>query len=506
MGFLFGVHSLWAAAPAKSGIVVALDAEILPLDPFAHNHPVNAVIDWLVHDQLFFRDVKTLRPVPNIAESLKLLDDFTWEIRIRPGLRFHDGEPVDAAAVKFTIEHLLQAEHALPFRTALTWVKEVELVDNLTLRLHAHRPIPSLPDVLTRLHILPPRYLTEVGEARFAEAPVGAGPYRVSAWKRGKHLTIKANDGYAGGPKGRPSIRTITFQTITDPVERFYRLLSGEAHIARNLTIEQATLLDDAGIARASAKPTPRVVFLLMDGDGRAGKTPLTDRRVRRAVAYAIPSEEMINSTLHKFAVRAPGGLTPLHFGYDASIQPRPFDLQKARTLLQEAGLPEGFELPLNFSPAAVPGAERLSASIMEKLGKIGIKVKIRRLADAQEFYTQFHQGKLEGLSLLTWGNGASFDADAMLYPLFRSGQSYVYNTNPDVDKLLDEGRGTIDPEKRKAIYGALQKLILEQAYWVPIYGQFAIDGVNRKLDYEVSSDDLMYLFSAAWKENSRED
>jgi peptide/nickel transport system substrate-binding protein len=276
-------------------------------------------------------------------------------------------------------------------------------------------------------------------------------------------------------------------------------------HIVRGITIEQATLLDNGGIARVSAKPTPRVVFLLMDGDGRAGKTPLTDRRVRRAVGYAIPGDEMIATTLHKFAVRAPGGLTPLHFGYDATIQSRPFDLQKARTLLQDAGYSEGFELPLNFSPAMVSGAEGLSASIMENLGKMGIKVKPRRFADAYEFYTQFRQGKLEGLSLLAWGNGASFDADAVLYPLFRSGQPFAYNTNADADKLLDDGRATIDPEKRKAIYSALQKVILDQAYWVPLYGQYILEGVNRKLDYEASSDELMYLFSATWKDNGRD-
>jgi peptide/nickel transport system substrate-binding protein len=504
--FLGGLHGVWAATAAKSGIVVALDAEILPLDPFAHNHAANAVIDWLIHDQLFFRDAKTLRPAPNIAESLKPLDDVTWEIKLRPGIRFHNGEPVDAAAVKFTLERLLQMDQKSPYRAAFTWVKEVELINDLALRLHAHRPVPSLPDVLTRLHILPPRYLTEVGEARFAEAPVGAGPYRVGAWKRAGTLIVHANDEYWGGPKGRPAIRTITFQTILDPVDRFNKLLSEDVHIARGLTIDQATLLNHADAARASAKPTPRVVFLLMDGDGRAGKTPLTERRVRRAISYAIPSEDMINTTLHKFAVRAPGGLTPLHFGYDANIHPRPYDLQKARALLQEAGYPEGFELPLNFSPAVLPGAERLSASILDSLEKIGIKVKIRRFADAHEFYTQFRQGKLEGLSLLVWGNGAAFDADAIFYPLFRSGQSHTYNANPDVDKLLDEGRTTIDPEKRKAIYSALQKLILEHAYWVPLYGQYILEGVNRQLDYEASSDELMSLFSAAWKGNDRED
>jgi peptide/nickel transport system substrate-binding protein len=503
---LLALPRLWAVPMPNDGIVVALDGEIQSLDPYAHPHKLSAIIDGLIHDQLFFRDPKTLRPVPNLAESLKAVDDFTWEIKLRPHIHFHNGEPVDSAAVKFTIDYFLQANTKSPQRPVFAWVKEVEIIDELSVRLHAHRPVPSLPDVLTRLHILPPRYCTEVGEEKFAEAPVGAGPYRFVSRKRGGPLMVRANDGYWGGPKGRPSIRTVTFQTILDPAERFNKLLAGEVHIARGLTIEQAALLDHSGIVRISAKPTPRLVFLQMDGDGRASKTPLTDRRVRRAISFALPVDDMIATVPQKFAVRAPGGLTPSYFGYDPGIAPRPFDLSKARGLLSEAGYTDAVEIPLNFSPAAVPGAERLSANILESLEKVGIKVKIRRFADAAEFYTQLREGKLEGLTLLAWGNGASFDSDAVFYPLFHSGQPHAYNTSPELDKLLDDGRATIDPEKRKAIYSTLQKSIMDQAYWLPLYGPYVIEGVNRQLDYEASSDELMHLFSATWNGNRQPD
>jgi peptide/nickel transport system substrate-binding protein len=503
---LLMVQRVWAIPMPNDGIVVALDGEIHTLNPYGHNHKLNAIIDGLVHDQLFFRDPKTLRPVPNLAESLKAIDDLTWEVKLRPHIRFHNGEPLDAAAVKFTVDYLLQSNAKSPYRSVFSWVKEVEVVDDLSLRLHAQRPVSSLPDVLTRLHVLPPLYFTEVGEEKFGDAPVGAGPYRFVSHTRGGPLVMKANDEYWGGPKGRPSIRTLTFHMILDPAERFRKLLAGEVHITRGLTIEQAALLDHSGVARVSAKPTPRLVFLQSDGDGRASKTPLMDRRVRRALSFALPIDDIMATVLQKFAMRAPGGLTTLYFGYDPNLAPRPFDLQKARGLLNEAGYTEAFEIPLNFSPGTVPGAERLSAHIMESLEKVGIKVKIRRFADTSEFYTQLRQGKLEGLTLLAWGNGASFDADAVYYPLFHTGQPHAYNTSPELDKLLDDGRVTIDPEKRKAIYSALQKSIMDQAYWVPLYGQYVIEGVNRQLDYEASSDELMHLFSATWNGNRQSD
>jgi len=501
-----GVQGLWAITPPHNGVTVALDGDIQGLDPYVHHHKLNAIIDWLVHDQLFFRDPKTLRPVPNLAESVKAIDDLTWDVKLRPHVRFHNGEPVDATALKFSLDRLLQSNGKSPYRAIFAWVKEVEFIDDLSVRLHAHRPVPSLLDVLTRLHVLPPRYFAEVGDERFDEAPIGAGPYRFVSRTRGGPLIVRANDEYGGGPKGRPSIRTVTFLPVLDAAERFKKLLAGEVHIARGLTIDQAALLDHSGIARVSAKPTPRLVFLQMDGDGRAGKTPLTDRRVRRAIGHALPVNDMTATVLQKFAVPTLGGLTPLYFGYDPSLPPRPFDLQKARGLLHEAGYTEAVEIPFNFSPVAVPGAERLGAFIMENLEKVGITLKGRRFEEASEFYAQLHEGKLEGLTLLAWGNGASFDADAVYYPLFHSGQPRAYNSNPELDKLLDDGRATIDPEKRKAIYSALQKSILDQAYWVPLYGQYVIEGVNRQLNYEASSDELMHLFSATWNGNRQPD
>ena len=214
----------------------------------------------------------------------------------------------------------------------------------------------------------------------------------------------------------------------------------------------------------------------------------------------------MLDPALWKFAVRAPAGLTPLHFGYDPGVHPRPFDLAKAKGLLSEAGYSEGFEVPLNVAPALMPGAERLSAIIADSLEKLGIKVRTRRFPDVHAFAANLREGKLEGLTLLAWGDGASFDADTMYYPFFHTGQLQAYNTSPELDRLLDEGRTTIDPERRKAIYGALQRAIVEQAYWVSLYGQYVIEGVSRKLTYEASSDELMHLFSARWKENHRAD
>jgi peptide/nickel transport system substrate-binding protein len=500
------VPRMWAMPMPHDGILVALDGEIQALNPYGHNYKLNAIIDGLIHEQLFFRDPRTLRPVPNLAESLKAIDDYTWEIKLRPHVRFHNGEPLDAAAVKFTIDYVLQASTKSLHRNAFAWVKEVEVLDDLSLRLYTNRPVASLPEVLTRLHVLPPQYFTEIGEEKFGDAPVGAGPYRFVSRTRGGMLIVRANDEYGGGPKGRPSIRTLTFQVILDPAERFKKLLAGEVHIARGLTIEQAGLLDHSNVARVSAKLTPRLVFLQIDGDGRAGKTALMERRVRRAIGHALPVEDMIGTVLEKFATRAPSGLISLYFGYDANLAPRPYDLQKARSLLSEAGYTEAIEIPLNFAPAAVPEGERLGMQIMENLEKIGIKVKLRPFTDVSEFHTQLRQGKMEGMTLMAWGNGASFDADAVYYPLFHTGQPHAYNTSPELDKLLDDGRTTIDPEKRKAIYSALQKMIMDQAYWIPLYGQYVIEGVNRQLNYEASSDELMYLFAATWNGNRQSD
>jgi peptide/nickel transport system substrate-binding protein len=142
-----------------------------------------------------------------------------------------------------------------------------------------------------------------------------------------------------------------------------------------------------------------------------------------------------------------------------------------------------------------------VSQAIMGYLGNVGIKVKLRHFADVGQYLANFRGGKLDGMTLASWGYNSVFDSDAIFYTHFHTKEPYAYNTAKEMDTWLDEARSTVDPKKRRELYSRLQKFIVDQAYWVPTYAQYTIEAVSTKLNYEASSDEIMRVFAATWKE-----
>lgn len=278
-------------------------------------------------------------------------------------------------------------------------------------------------------------------------------------------------------------------------------LLSGGVDIIRAVPPDQIPAIERSGTARVSSTKILRVVFLQMDGDARASKTPLTDVRVRRAINHAVNVDEIMGKVLGGKAVRTPTGNSPMAFGADLSIKPPAFDPERAKKLLAEAGMPGGFEITLNTYGGSIVNVEQVAQAVMGYLSNVGIKTKLRHFADVGQYLAAFRGSKLEGITLASWGYGSVFDSDAIYYTHFHTKEPYAYNTFKEMDQWLEEGRSTVDAKKRQALYSQLQKNIVDQAYWVPMYAQFTIEAVSNKLKYEASSDEIMRVFAATWKE-----
>jgi peptide/nickel transport system substrate-binding protein len=199
-------------------------------------------------------------------------------------------------------------------------------------------------------------------------------------------------------------------------------------------------------------------------------------------------------------AERAPSGGSSMAFGTDMSIKPLAFDPAKAKALLAEAGHPQGFEVTLNTYGGSIVNVEQVSQAIQGYLGNVGVRTKIRHFADVGQYLSNFRGSKLDGITLASWGYNSVFDADAIYYTHFHTGQPYTYNSSKEMDGWLDEARATVDPKKRQELYARLQRFIVDQAYWVPMYAQYTIEAVSTKLNYEASSDEIMRVYAATWK------
>jgi peptide/nickel transport system substrate-binding protein len=489
-----------AAAAPKGKVTVALGSDTSTMDPHMHTERMGIMINQHIFDTLTARDTKTWQPVPHLAESLRNVTPTMWELKLRRGVKFHNGEPFTAESVKFSFDRVLNPEQKSPIRGNFTWIKSVEIVDEHTVRIATEKPYPLIHEILTlgQFGMVPAKYVREKGDAHFAKNPVGTGPFRFVDWKKGERVALEANDQYW---KGAPAIKSLTFRIIPEAATQIAELLAGGVDIIRAVPPDQIPAIERSGVARVSATKILRVVFLQMDGDARAAKTPLTDVRVRKAINHAVNVDEIMQKVLGGKAERAPSGGSSMAFGTDGSIKPYPFDPALARKLLAEAGHAGGFDVTLNTYGGSIVNVEQVSQAVMGYLAGVGIRVKPRHFADVGQYLANFRGSKLDGITLASWGYGSVFDADAIFYTHFHTKEPYAYNTSREMDAWLDEARATVDPKKRRELYSRFQKHIAEQAYWVPMYAQFSIEAVSTKLNYEASSDEIMRVFAATWKE-----
>ncbi len=496
---LIGLGAGPAAGMPKGRVVVALATDTSTMDPHMHTERMGIIMNQHIFDTLLARDTKTYQPIAHLAESVKSVNPTTWELKLRRGVKFHNGEPFTAESVKFSFDRVLNPEQKSPIRGNFTWAKSVDVVDDHTVRITTHKPYPLIHEILTfgNFAMVPPRYVKEKGDAYFAKNPVGTGPYRFVEWRKGERLTVEANEQYW---KGAPAIKTIVFRIIPETATQIAELLSGGVDILRAVPPDQISAIGTSGVARVSATQILRVVFLQMDGDGRAGKTPLSDVRVRRAINHAVNVDEIIQKVLGGLAVRTPAGTNPMAFGFDPAIKPYAFDPDRARKLLTDAGFPNGFGITLNTYAGSVVNVEQVGQAVMGYLSRVGIKVRPRHFADVGQYLATFRGSKLDGITMHSWGYNSVFDSDAIYYIHFHAGEPYAYNTSQEMDQWLEEARATVDSKKRQELYSRFERFIVDQAYWVPMYAQFTIEAVSNKLNYEASGDEIMRVHAATWK------
>ena len=494
-GLFLNPHQVLSAPKGK--LVVALSSDVGTLDPQYHNVRINYIIGWHLYDNLVMRDQKTLKINPQLAESWRLVDDNTWEFKLRKGVRFDNGEPFNAESVKFTIERGWDPK--CPQRPSVSWVKEVKILDDYTVRVLTQKPYPGALDRLGNYQILPPKWVKEKGVDHIATNANGTGPYRLKEWKRGIQMILEAKEDYW---KGAPTIKTIIFRPIKEISTQISELLTGGIDIVRDVPPDQIPLIEGSPNVRVSKAPTLRVIFMVMDADGRAGKSPVQNVKVRQAISHAIDVDTIIKTVMTGNARKTAAVLNPQHFGHDKSLEnPYPYNPEKARQLLKEASF--NFDQPLKLVTytGSIQNPRALVEAVAGYLAKVGIKTNVNVYTDIGMWDRLSREGKLNDLAIHSWGSGGMYDADAIYYSYFRSGRAYCYGSSPEMDKWLDDARETMDVELRKKLYYNAGKYINDQALAVSLYAQYSILGINKRVEYEAPPDEFLRTFETKLKE-----
>src|SRR2546426_12329982 len=352
-------------------LVYALQSDVDSWDPPNSVLREAITLGYHVFDHLAVRDLKTRRVVPNLAVSWKALDDTTWELKLRQGVKFHDGSPFTARDVKATFERVLDPARKMTARGNHAKIKSVEVLDDYTVRINTDGPYPLFVERLTALVMSSEKVIKDKGHEWMQEHPVGTGPYKLVRWiKKQEHLLVR-NDDY-WGPK--PAFKYVRIRIIPEMATLIAELISGGVDVIKAVPPDQMDVINKSGRARTAIAPILRTTIIPLDQAGRSGPNPFTDRRVRQAANLAADVDAVIKHVLNGLGDRVATAINPMAFGYDPSLKPFRQDLARARKLLAEAGYPNGFDVRFRTGPPIVePAVQQTSEAISADLTQAGI-------------------------------------------------------------------------------------------------------------------------------------
>jgi peptide/nickel transport system substrate-binding protein len=482
-----------AAQTKDDTVVYAILSDMPNWDPPNSVLRESIILGYHVFDHLAARDPKTGKVGPSLATSWRAVDDTTWEVKLRPGVKFHDGTPFTARDVKASFERVLDPDRKMPLRGNHLKIKSVEAVDDHTARFKTDGPYPLFVERMTSLTIQSEKVIREKGHEWMQDNPVGTGPYKLVRWaKKQEHFMVRNEDYW--GPK--PAFKHVRVRIIPEQATQIAELISGGVDIIKAVPPDQMDVVNKSGQARISTSPILRTAFLMVDQAARGGPNPFTDRRVRQAANMAADMDAVIKHVLSGLGDRVATTVNPMAFGFDPSLKPYRPDHERARKLLAEAGFPNGFDVRFYTGfEGTEPGTLQTNEAIVADLAKIGIRAQQQYIGETAVLATRVRDGKAGPMVNFNWGYYSVFDADAILYDIFKCGEPYSYYCNKEADEWILAGRSTLDPKKRTEAYARAQKVIYDDAAAIFKWALRGVWGVSNRVEYEAPRDEIDRMF-----------
>jgi peptide/nickel transport system substrate-binding protein len=482
----------WAQDRARSKeIVVGLAAEPRTLLAVT-------IVDWTtnaqlehIYDRLLDRDAKTLKPKPMLATGWRIVDDTTWEFTLRQGVKFHNGEPFTAHSVKATMEYLQDPANKSHYAAYWKLVKDVQVVNDFTVRFVTEKPWPSLIDraSLTDFLVLPAKALKELGPDKLLQKPIGTGPFKFVEWKRDERLVLERNPDYWAGPA---EVSRVTFRFVPEFSTRMAALLSGEIDIMKDVPPHAVEAVERGGRAKIRSAVSSRINYLALVN---LKPGPMQDVRVRRAMNHAVNVDELITQVLKGRATRICGPLSPANVDF-APVECYKYDPARAQALFKEAGIdPKKLQLTLDTPSGRYPLDKDVSLAIAAQLQRLGITVNVV----VNEWGTHLDKVKNRttgDMFFLGWG--PSVFGQGVIEPLFQASQTYSsYGNNKVIDEKIARAITIVDPKGRAAAYAEIHQLVRDEAPWVPLWQQHDLYGVANHVEWSPRADEKVWIYEA---------
>jgi ABC-type transport system substrate-binding protein len=470
-----------ALADSKSVLIYGRGGDSVSLDPAKETDGESLNVCDNIFDTLVqFKD-GTTEVEPALADKWDISSDgLKYTFRLRPNVKFHDGTPVNADAVVFSFMRQHDPKHEA-YKYAQVWsywqdmgmdklVSKIEKVDELTVRLTLNSPsAPLLANLaMSFASVVSPSAVRKFRED-FARNPVGTGPFRFVSWTKNEKIILDANKTFWGG---QPKLARVIFRAYPDASTRLNAFLAKEIHMMNLPTPDQvATVRQKRPDARIAEEPAMNVAYLAFN----TAKGPFANPKVRQALNMAVNKDAIIKGVYAGMGIPAVNPIPPSLWGYNSSIAAYKFNQAKARQLLAEAGFASGFESELFYPPVSrpyMPDAKRVAEAIQADFKAVGVKVKLTTHEWAV-YLDKTKKGE-HPMALLGW-TGDNGDPDNFLSVLLSGdnakapASNIAFYDNAKVTEILRSAQKVTVQNKRAEMYKQAQKLIHQDAPWIPV-------------------------------------
>ena len=482
---------------------IGLGADVTSLDPHHINIGSNNSVLWHLYDALTHVNADA-RIVPGLALSWRAADGTTWEFKLRPNVKFHDGAPFTADDVIASINRARTMEKSGgQFAGFTKAIVSMQAVNPLTIRFKTAAPYALLPSDLNSIFIIGKAAENAISEDFNAgKVNGGSGPFKLVAFKRGDRIDLAKNGDYWGD---KPQWDQVSLRILPNDGPRIAALLAGDVDMIENIPTTDAAKLKTSPKFRLAQKTSWRTIFFHLDQwrdpspyvtakDGKPlAKNPLKDLRVRQAISKAINRAAIVDRVMEGMAVPASNVIAPPVFGYVTAIKPDAVDVDGAKKLLAAAGYPDGFALTVAAPNNRYVNDEQVAQAVAQMLTRIGIAAKVDAMP-LNVYLGRARKGEF-AFAMLGWG---SFGGDLALRTLLATQNpekgygawNWGHYSQPAMDKLLDQAFAATDEKKREALAIEAGTLALKDHAVIPLHHQIASWAMKKNLDYLARTDE----------------
>ncbi|KGX83619.1 ABC transporter substrate-binding protein [Pontibacillus marinus] len=460
----------------KDTLVFGRGADSKQLDPSKVTDGESIYVTQQIYDQLVTYEQDSTEVKPALATDWKTSDDGTvWTFTLREGVKFHDGTSFEAEDVVYNFERWTKSKDYIYYGYMFGGhedglIEKVEAVDEYTVKFTLKEPNAPFIQTLAMppFGIASPDAIEKHGENYFKN-PVGTGPFKFESWTRGDRIELSRNDDFWGQKAG---VKNLTFRVIPDNGARFMELQSGSIDLMLGLNPQDLEPAENADGLQVFRRPSMNVGYMAMNTDKEG---PLADRKVRQAINLAVDKKELIK-LFEGLGKSAKNPMPPSLWGYNDDIDPYGYDVEKAKTLLAEAGYGDGIDITLYTMPNPrpyMPQPKVTAQAIQQMLKEANINVEI--VENDWETHLEVTQNGEHDMALLGW-TGDNGDPDNFLYVLLDKDNAKVgsagniaFYKNDEVHDLLKSAQSEMEQSKRAEKYKKAQEIIHKDAPWLPI-------------------------------------